>query len=277
MARNQLKAIAIEPDGSRYHVPNLDRALTILELLSDRAEGLGLTEIVRELDLSKNSVFRITQTLLDRGYLQKDEGSKRFTVSAKLLSLGYRAVSETNLVEKSLDILRHLRDTLKETVLIGSLVETELVVLEQVLGLHPFKFMLDVGMHTALHCNAPGKCILAFLPPDHQEALLAQIELPRFTSHTITTKRALKRELLAIRERGFALDRGEQIEGVHCVAAPVLDRRQFPVAAIWVTGPCDRMTESSFSEIGPVIDRHADQISRRLGNGWLGKEERVGA
>ena len=255
-------------DNSRYHIPNLDRALTVLELLANHPEGLGLSEMVRELQLSKNSIFRITQTLFDRGYLQKDEGSKRFTLSAKLLSLGYRAVSEINLVEKSLDVLRALRDHLKETVLIGTLIDNELVVLEQVLGLHPFKFMIDVGMHTTLHCNAPGKCILAFLPSDRQETILGQLRLNRYTAHTITTRKGLERELQQIRQCGYAVDRGEQIEGVHCVSAPVLDRRKFPVAAIWATGPSDRMTEKSFAEIAPMVMDHANQISHRLGNGW---------
>lgn len=257
-----------ELDTSRYHIPNLDRALTVLELLADHVEGLGLSEIVRELGISKNSVFRITQTLLDRGYLQKDDGSKRFALSAKLLSLGYHAVSETNLVEKSLDILRQLRDTLKETVLIGTLIENELVVLEQVLGLHPFKFMLDIGMHAPVHCNAPGKCLLAYLPEESQAKILSRMQLKKYTAHTITTRKALTRELKQIVQQGYAVDLAEQVEGVHCISAPVLDRRKFPVAAIWATGPCDRMPEESFTKVAPIVREHANLISHRLGNGW---------
>lgn len=251
--------------AARYQVPNLDRALSVLELLAQHPGGLTITEIVRRLDVSKTTVFRIAQTLAARGYLLHDEDTRRYRLSARLLQLGYAAVSETNLLDQALDVMRQARDELKETVLLGTIVGDNLVVLEQVLGLHPFKFMVDVGMHSPLHSNAPGKCLLALLPAGQRADLLAGMTLRRYTGRTMTDPEALELELDFVARHGYAIDRGEQIDGVHCVAAPVFDRRGCPAAALWVTGPSDRLPESAFAAVAEVMRRHAGRISQRLG------------
>ena len=243
-----LRKASTHSNGSAYHVPNLERALVIMELLSQHREGLGLSEIVDKLGFPKNSVFRITLTLQDHGYLQRDDDNKRFTLSRKLLTLGYSAVSEYNLIEKSLDVMRQLRDVVKETVLLGTIASNEGVVLDQVPGTHPFKFIADTGLKFPLHTAAPGKAILAFLPEKQLDEVLNVIKLHRFNDRTITDKRKFKAELKEIRELGYAVDRAEQLGGVHCVGAPVFDQHGYPVASIWTTGPSDRIPEKSFEK-----------------------------
>jgi DNA-binding IclR family transcriptional regulator len=186
-----------------------------------------------------------------------------------MLVLGYAAVSEHNLVEKALDVMRELRDEVKETVLIGMLVGTEGVVLDQVPGVHPVKFLIDPGMRFPLHADAPGKVFLAFLPESERESLLGRIELARYTDQTITRMEDLRRELEAVRVCGYAIDRAEMVEGCRCVSAPVFNHHGYPVAAIWVTGPSDRFRERDFPTIGRRVVEHARRISRRLGSGLL--------
>jgi DNA-binding IclR family transcriptional regulator len=250
---------------SRYSVPNLERALEILEHLVNFPEGLSLMELTQALEFPKNSVFRITTTLLNKGYLVRDGENKRFTLSSKLLTLGHRALSEKPLVPLAIDLMHECRDALKETVLIGTLVETECVVLEQVLGSHPFKFSIDLGIRIPLHVSAPGKALLAYLPEKELQSVLDRIKLARFNEKTITTKHALQVELRHVRECGYALDRGEQLQGIHCVAAPVFNQHRYPVAAIWTTGPIDRLPSESFAKVGAVMREYADRISARLG------------
>jgi DNA-binding IclR family transcriptional regulator len=252
-----------------YHVPNLDRALAILERLAEHPDGLGLVEIAHALGFPLNSVHRITRTLLDRGYLARDGASRRFALTRKLLAVGYRALGAHSLVEKALDVMRDLRDQTRETVILGLLNGDAGVTIEQVPGLHAFKFLLDPGMTFPLHCNAPGKAMLAFLPQPQREALLLRMPLKRFTSRTIVRRDALRAELDRVRTLGYAVDRAEMATGCHCVGAPILNQHGFPVAAIWTTGPSDRMPESQFEKIGPSVRRHADRVSRRLGSGLL--------
>ncbi len=249
---------------SRYKVPNLERALVIMEHLIDCPQGQTVTELTAGLGLSKNSVFRITMTLLGHGYIVRDE-QKRFSLSKKLLLMGCRSMGENSFIEQSLDIMRLCRDEIMESVFIGTLIENEGVVIEQVLGTHPFKFSIDSGHRMPLHCSAPCKAMLAYLPDSERRRLLTGYRFKRFNENTITTRKAFDLELDDVKARGFALDRAEQVHGTHCIGAPVFNQYGYPIAAIWTTGPSDRLPKTQFNKIGKTICNYADMISRRMG------------
>lgn len=253
----------------RYHVPSLVRALSILELLARHVDGLSMIQIAGELGFPNNSVFRITSTLFDHGYLNRDEKSKRFTLSRKFLALGYASISEKNVVEMSIDIMRQLRDMTKETALLATLVGESMVVLAQVPGLHPFKFMVDPGARLHLHTSAPGKALLAFLPESEQADIIGRMKLVKFNDRTLTVKSRFRKELKRVRACGYAVDHAEQLEAVHCVGAPVLNQHGYPIASIWITGPRDRIPATSFDALGREVLSHARRISERFGHNLL--------
>lgn len=253
----------------RYHVPNLDRALMILELLATCPHGAGISDIARELSLPKNSVFRIVSTLHAHAYLTREGDDKTYRLGRKLLSLGYAAVDEHNLVEKSLDVMREIRDELEETTLIGLLVGNQGVVIEQVPSNQPVKVLVRIGHHFPLHTAAPGKAILAWLPDPELEVLLPQLHLTKFNEHTITSRKVLREELAEARELGYAVDRGEEMDDLRCVAAPILNHRGYPLAAIWITGPASRLPIKEFPRIGQLLREKTAVVSRGFGYGLL--------
>ncbi|MBT3374316.1 MAG: IclR family transcriptional regulator [Lentisphaerae bacterium] len=252
---------------TRYRIPNLERALAILEHLVQRPEGLGVSELTEQLGFPKNSVFRVTMTLLHHGYLQRD-GQKRFSVSSKLLGMGCSTLSDEPLVPAALEVMQQCRDAVRETVLIGTMVQNEGVVMEQVLGTHPFKFSVDLGMRIPAHTAAPTKAMLAYLPPDEREQVIRSLSYDQFNENTILSSDHFRRELAKVRQAGYAVDRGELLRGVHCVGAPVFGRYGTPVAAIWTTGPEDRIPAHAFPNVGRTIRQHADRVSAKLG--WTG-------
>jgi DNA-binding IclR family transcriptional regulator len=252
-------------ETNKYHVPNLERALQIMELLAQRPGGLGVTEISNLLNIPKNSAFRIAMTLYNFGYLNREDGMKSFTLSGKLLSLGYAAVSDQNLMEKSLDVMRELRDMVKETVLIGVVIEQRGVVLEQLPSLHSFKFWVDIGTTWNMHTAAPSKAILAFLPESEKIKICQSLIFKKFTSHTIPNLEKFYKVLEKVKINGYSTDAGEELEGMHCIAAPIFDRNNYPVAAIWITGPMERLPVSVFEDMGKVVKEFALRISFRLG------------
>lgn len=254
-----------DPTKSRYKVPNLERALAIMEHLLAFPQGRTLTELTDDLGQPKNSVFRITSTLLEHGYLLRDE-AKRFTLSKKLLLMGSRSMGEQGFLENSFDVMRLCRDDIKESVFIGTIIENEGVVLEQVLGTHPFKFSIDSGHRLPLHCAAPCKAMLAYLPENEVDLRLRGYRFKRFNENTITSPAAFREELKATRAVGYALDREEEVHGAHCIAAPIFNQYAYPVAAIWTTGPSDRLTVNRFAAVGKCMRKYADMISGRLGH-----------
>jgi DNA-binding IclR family transcriptional regulator len=250
---------------SRYKVPILDRTLDLLELLSKHPEGMTLTAMTESLKMPKNSVFRIATTLTLRGYAERDEGSKAYRASRKLLSLGHAVVGGERLIQAAAPILTALRDATGETALLGTLAGNHGVVLDQVPSSHPVKVVVEIGHAFPLHTAAPAKAMLAHWSLDEQKAFVQQIKFTKHTRHTITSVTAYLTELKKVQSQGYALDRGEESETFACVAAPVFDHRGHPVASIWIGGPSDRVTPGALDKLGLKVKQFADQLSRRLG------------
>jgi DNA-binding IclR family transcriptional regulator len=237
-----------------------------LETLSEFPAGLTLSELANRLGIPNNSVFRISRTLEERGYLERDEPTKRFFLTRKLLRLSCApAAGERSLTESALEVMRTLRDEALETVLLGTLSGAEGIVLEQVSGKHLFRFCVEVGVRFELHTAAPGKAMLAALPKNECAALLKRMPFTRFNARTITDRTVFCEELERTRAQGYGVDAGEEREGAHCVGSAILDRQGYPVGAVWMTGPSSRLPASSFSNWGPRIREAARQISNKLG------------
>jgi DNA-binding IclR family transcriptional regulator len=245
--------------------PALDRALDILELLSASREGLTLSELSEQLQLPKNSVFRLTQTLLARGYLARNSESLAFQLTGRLLKLAPPRWSGYSLPVVSRDSMIALRDQTRETVQLGVLSGLEGVIIDQVEGLEPLRIAVDLGLRFALHNNAPGKLLLAFLPPAQRTSIMAKIKMPSTTPRTITTKNELLEECNRIIDQGYATDFAESDEGIHCIAGPIYDANQKVVGALWVTGPAKRLPKSSFRELGMQVMKASHRVSRIIG------------
>jgi DNA-binding IclR family transcriptional regulator len=250
----------------RYHIPSLDRAMRVLEWLARHPAGAGVSEVTAALELPKNSVFRILTTLHELGYLLRDEPAARYRLSGKLLALGYSGTGAVGVLDASQDVMASLRDELGETVLLGQLIGREGVVIDQVLASHPVKVSVEIGHRFPLHTAAPAKAILAFLPDDRREQILRDIRCVRHTERTITRKAALREALAEVRQRGWATDLGEEVESIHCLAAPIFNHAALPVAAVWVTGPAVRFSQNRFASVADSLCHAAATISNRLGH-----------
>jgi len=251
--------------ASKYSVPNVERTLKIFDLLSDSPQGLSISEISRELNFPRNSVFRVMSTLDNFGYVNKDDESKSFTLSLKLLQQGIKALSDMPIVEKAIPEMHSLQKIYKETVPLGILRGNMGVIIEEVVGTHLFKYVLEPGKLFHLHTSAPGKAILAYLPDDEREKLLKSITYSRFNKRTITNPDKLRKKLKHVKKQGYSIDHAEEVDGMHCLGAPIFNRRGYPIAAIWLTGPSMRINEEDFDKIGKDVRRHSDRISKSLG------------
>jgi DNA-binding IclR family transcriptional regulator len=246
-----------------YIIPNVDRALKVLELLSTKTDGSSVTEIAKSLDLPKNSVFRIVRTLAANGYLLERDRIYRF--SPKILSLGYAGIQSTNLIGVSLKGMHSLRDEVNETIFIGTLAQTQVVILEQLPSYQFVKFAIEIGHRVPIHASAPGKAILAFLPPGEQKDLLNHIAFTRYTDTTIPGMKVMMQEIEKIKTKGYALDYGEEVAEIYCVASPVFDYREYPIASLWLAGPAFRLSVMDLDHVGTVVREHALMISREFG------------
>ena len=227
---------------------------------------MTLTDLTDTLGIPKNTVFRIVTTLSLRGYADRDDATKRYRLSRKMLSVSHAAIGGKSLIELARPCLRSLQDASGETALLGAIASSRGIVLDQVPSSQPVKVVVEVGHAFPLHTAAPAKAMLAFLPDDVRDGLLATIRFTRHTARTITSARAFVRELAAVRSQGYAIDRREESEAYACAAAPVFDHTGQVVAAIWVSGPSDRVTTARLPTLARLVTAAAQTLSAALGH-----------
>jgi len=248
---------------NKYLIPNIARALKILEYLAGEQNESTIAEIANVFGYPKNSVFRVIKSLEYYGYVK--ENNRNYHLTSRLLSLGFAAMSNKGLVENSIDVMHALRDEINETVLIGTLIGNEVAIIEQYISFNHIKFTAEIGARVPVHTSAPGKAILANLPEDEKTGLFNQITFVRYTNNTVPGMKALQAEMAQVRELGYAVDDGEEAGDVHCIGVPIFDYRNYPIASLWVVGPDYRLTRKVFKDVGGIVQHYALNISRRFG------------
>ena len=256
---------------TNYHVPNLDRALVILDLLSKNPTGMNRNAIAAASGCSATMVYRIAMTLADNGFLFRDETSGRYRLSSKLLDLGVAGADEYSLTQAAWPEMTALRDATGIAVMLGCLYgDQEGLLLETAESRAVIRFVVQKGFRTkALHAGAGWKSILAYLPEARLEAILSRLTFAAITPQTRTSREALLEELAKTRRLGYATDQQEITPGVHCVAAPIFNREGVAVGTLSLSAPADQLPAKDFRKRGMQTREAADRVSAKLG--WSGK------
>lgn len=249
----------------RSAAPGALRTLTILETLSGAGEG-GLTaaELARRLDLPSNSTLRILEVLEERRYVERGGEDRRYRLTGRLLDLARPRLGDRSLAALAYEPLCALRDATGETAQLAVRSQHKCVIIEQAPSRQPVKVLGEIGFRVPLYSCAPGKAILAALPPAELAAFFREVKLKRFTPSTLATRESLGAALAESRRSGYAVDRSEGMEGIHCVGAAIVDRRGYPVAGITVIGPAFRLREAQFRDTGRRCAEAAAEIARRI-------------
>lgn len=255
----------MENQDVNYKVPILEKGLAVLEYLSLHTHGGTLQDIKNELDISQTTTYRLLNAFVRLGYLLYNEETKRYALSCKLLTLGFRALNEHKLLEVVLPHLRTLRDRVKETACFGVLGEQKGIFIDQAQGNHTFSFTLSPGKPFELHCSAPGKAIMAHLPVSVRNRYLDKMAFTRYNERTITSRQAYEEELKRVAEAGYAMDCEEELSGVICIGAAILNYTGYPCGAIWISGPKDRLEPEVVTAHAAVICEVARTLSQELG------------
>jgi IclR family transcriptional regulator, KDG regulon repressor len=221
--------------GDRYSMRLVDKVFDILEAFDPNNRELTLQEIVDRTGQTKSGAYRILANLTRRGMLERDALTRRFRVGTKLYSLG--SLASLDVRRLAFPYLESLRDEFGWTANLSVRDGLSTVLVEVLDGARPFQMSATIGTREPLYCTASGKCLLAFAPAADRERLVADIDFVPHTPNTLTTPAALLAELAQVRERSFALDRGEYGPHGRCVAVPLFDRRGRVCAALSLSGP----------------------------------------
>ena len=173
-------------------------------------------------------------------------------------------VNDKSLVVTSWDALKELRDRTGETTQLLAMSEGKALILEQCVSDQAIKVSGTVGMRVPCYSCAPGKSILANIPAKELDQYLRRVTLKSFTPRTLATRERLLGDLEKIRVRGYSVDEAEGLEGIHCVAAVILDDYHYPIAAVTTIAPAFRLPTDRFDDIGQACMDTAQFIQAKL-------------
>ena len=243
----------------------LEKSFELIEFLSNYPKGISMQDMIVQLNQPKTSVYRLLNSLMQMGYIGKNEETSRYYLSKKMLRIGLAALGESNIVERALPHMQNLRDTIRESIMLGVLMHNRVVLLEQVLGSHNFTFLLRPGTSFNLHTSAPGKLFLAYATDEEQHRLVHDLNYEVFNANTISSPERMMQEIQEIHQLGYAVDFEEEMDGVHCIGAPIYNQFGNIIAAIWTSGPSGRLTKAKFPEAAHQMIEAANRISVSLG------------
>lgn len=250
---------------NKYHIPILEKGMQVIELIAHNEKGLTVQEMVNALSHSKTSIYRIVCSLEEMGYLRKNQETNSFSITKKLFRIGLSSLGTTTIIEHAYEPMRRLRDSLRETVVLGTLMGTKIVILEQVIGSHHFSFILKPGVGVCLHASAPGKAMMAYVSEEERTEILKKIDFIPYTENTITNTADYLKELEKVRTFGCGIDMGEELTGVRCIGAPVFNQAGKVAAAIWITGPAERLSNEALKDYSKIVVASANEISEKMG------------
>ncbi|WP_205215188.1 IclR family transcriptional regulator [Amycolatopsis albispora] len=237
------------------------RVADVLLLFATGPKYLGVSAIGRELGVSKAVVYRILQSLVSREMLATDPGVAGYRLGPAAVALGASALRGFDLRVAAAPVLRRLRDETGETTTLSGLLGDERVYLEQFESEREIKMTVELGKRFPLHAGSSGKVILANLPADRREALLAAPH-DALTERTIVAEDELRAELERVAEDGVAVSLGERQAGAGSVAAPVFGPDGEVRGAISICGPEYRFTPDLVERYRELVRAAAGEIAR---------------
>lgn len=251
-------------------IKSVQRALDLLEALTT-ADELSVTELSRETGLDKSTVSRQLASLEARRFVTRSPRSQKFSLGFRLLELGNRVAARYELLGLAEPGMRHLRDVVDETIGFHIRVgRDERVCLGQVESRAEVRRSLRVGEVVSLLPGAPGKCFLAFLPPEERAPVLAEALAAVRKRGLIVDEEGLGRELDAGRVQSYVHTRNERVVGGAGVAFPVYGAEGKLIAVLSISGPASRMVGEHLDHCVRAGLRQADGLGGMLGQAPLG-------
>jgi len=249
-----------------YRIQALERALDILDCFSFQNKEMSLSEVVNQTGLNKTTVKRLMANLTTRGYLQQDPKSKRYQLGMRLFELGGIVFSSFSLRKAAAYPMSRLQNATGATVLLGVMMEEQLVYIDKREGNGMIRISSDIGWRRPLHYGMLGMVLMASLNSKDVNKILKKYPLEAHTPFSITDEDAFSRCLEKIRKQGYVAEREEAVEGIMGIAAPIRDYSRRVVAALGVALPIVQGgRDDEILRIVGLVRKACDEISDDLG------------
>jgi IclR family pca regulon transcriptional regulator len=220
------------PADSKLYVTAVERALKVLMAFDASRRHLSLSQISTLTGLDISAIQRFAFTLTSLGYLRRDEGTKKYELSPRLLDFAYHYVASNETLDRALPYVQQLALDTEEATNLSVLDGADVVFVSRIVSRHVLSRNFQVGSRMPAFCTAPGLAMLATLTDGDVADVLRKSQLVQYTRLTVTQPERILARLAGIRERGYAFTEEEYLLGDYSIAAAVIDRSRLPQAAV---------------------------------------------
>lgn len=246
-------------------IQSLDRGLLILEAVGKSPEPVSLGQMASMLDIDRSSAFRLANTLKRRGFLANPSAGRDYVLGPSVWRLSRQYDWSKMLVRVAHEPLKMLAAETNETAHLAVREGRKALFIDHVTSSHVISISGQTGELVPLYCTSHGKALLSDFEDQDLVGLFGAKPLKAYTRNTIQSIRSLAAECKSIREKGFATDESEYLEGVRCLAAPIRDRDGAVIASIGISAPAARLPREREQEFAGMVVTVAAQIGEMVG------------
>lgn len=248
------------------NVQSIERALTILNKLSEYPNGLQVTRLSEQVGLTKSTVHRLLTTLSNMNYVVKDEETDKYKLGLQILFLSRNLLNNNDVITVAKPYLEKLSLEVNETVHLCIENLGEIVYIDKIESNQTVRMFSRIGSRAPMYCTAVGKVLLSGMDQEKFDSILSKTEFIAKTPTTITSQEQLLEEIEKIKIEGYALDNSENEEVLRCIAAPIYDHKGKIIASFSISGPNNRVTMDLINEtLIEKMKHYSMAISRNLG------------
>ena len=244
---------------------SVKKAIEVLESLAKEENGVGVSQLSRQLNLPKSTIYEILSAFKSVRFVEQNPEDKKYHLGLRIFELGNIVQSQLKLRKIAYPYLYNLSRKTNETTYLVVLEGNRIVYIDCAESTARLRAHPVFGDRIPLHCTGVGKAIMAFLLKEKINKIIHEDGLERFTENTITDPQLLKQKLKEIKKRGYAIDNMEHEEGICCVGAPIRNHQNEVFAAISVSGPSQRFDPPRIKTMAKLVMETAEEVSRKMG------------
>ncbi len=254
-----------EKNEKYYTIGAITKVCALLETLSTK-KGWGLAELCKTMEMPKTTVHRMLLTLQDEGYVVQSERGGHYSLSYKLFSIGRKVISYTNIVDATRPHALELLKSFDETVNLCVASGTDMLVIDKQSTSQALRPDNIVGSSFPIFYSASGKALFAFSCQNSAASLLEKMQKEVKPAISDAACEAFLKEIELVQKTGLAYDNEEIFEGVKCIAVPIFDHTNAPVAAFSISAPTIRLNDTKYHEMEQKLLEVTKRLSRQLGS-----------
>ncbi|OQY32112.1 MAG: hypothetical protein B6241_11800 [Spirochaetaceae bacterium 4572_59] len=228
----------------------IEKTMLLLQTLAEQ-KRCSASVITNTLEVHRSTSYRMLKSLVQLGYVNHFETTGKYSLSLKMEDLIHTGTSWSWLKEIAEPHMDKLYRQINETIHLAVLQKNELSYLSKWESTRSLRVVVPSkeGGHAPLHCTGLGKMLLSCKENESREVLIRKMKLTRYTEHTICTLAAFRSELQKIQESRVSYDMEEHEEGVCCISVPLTGKEQRVIAAISITVPHVRFTQTRKNDL----------------------------